>query len=53
LEAYQGGDINNTLVIDDRENFISLAKRVAVFNYLKKLQQEGKLSVIDKDSKNK
>jgi hypothetical protein len=52
LETYQT-DKNNTRIMKDEENFINLAKRVAVFNYLKKLQQEGKLSVIDKDSKNK
>jgi hypothetical protein len=50
LEAYLSGDKNNTLVMKDEPNFIALAKRVAVFNYLKKLQQEGKLNVIDKDS---
>ncbi|HEY5405905.1 MAG TPA: hypothetical protein VIJ92_02410 [Ginsengibacter sp.] len=50
LEAYQTGDINNILVMKDEENLIVLAKRVAVFNYLKKLQQEGRLNVIDKDS---
>jgi hypothetical protein len=50
LEAYHTGDKNNVLVIQDEENFIALAKRVAVFDYLKKLQQEGKLNVIDKDS---
>jgi hypothetical protein len=43
LEPYRGGDKNNQLIIRDEENFISPAKRVAVFNHLKKLQQEGKL----------
>jgi hypothetical protein len=53
LEAYQSGDKNSKLIIDDEENFLSLAKRVAVFNYMKKLQQDGKLNVMDKDSENK
>jgi len=52
LEAYHTGDKNNILIIQNEENFIALAKRVVVFNYLKKLQQEGKLNVIEKDSKN-
>jgi len=48
LEAYLSGDKNNTtLVMKDEPNFIALAKRVAVFNYLKKLQLEGKLNVIE------
>ena len=53
LEAYESGDKSNKLITEDEENFISLAKRVAVFNHLKKLQMEGKLSVNEKDSNNK
>ncbi len=47
LEAYKVGNKNDELLIQDEANFISLAKRVAVFNYLKKLQQAGKKNVID------
>jgi hypothetical protein len=47
LEAYKTGDKNNKLITREEENFISLAKRVAVFSQLKKLQKEGKLNVID------
>ena len=50
LQAYESGDKTNMLLIQDEENFMALAKRVAVFQYFKKLQQEGKLNAIDKDS---
>ncbi len=51
LEAYRTGNKSNKLIIQDEENFMSLAKRVAVFNHLKKLQKEGNLNVMDHNSK--
>jgi hypothetical protein len=51
LEAYRAGDKSNKLLIQDEKNFISLAKRVAVFVRLKQLQKEGKLNVMDQKSK--
>lgn len=52
LEAYRAVDKSNQLIIRDGENLHSLARPFAVFNYLKKLQREGKSNVINKDPKN-
>jgi hypothetical protein len=51
LEAYRAGDKSNHFIVRDEKNFMSLAKRVAVFDHLKGLQKAGKLNVMDQKSK--
>ena len=45
LQAYQDNRENDALLINDKDNLISLAKRIAILNHFQRLKQSGTSSL--------
>ena len=47
LQAYMSGNETNEIIVKDKNNLISLAKRIAVLKHFQQYQQLGKLQIIN------